>query len=151
MRFALSEDQKMLQDALVRTLADASPLERVRRFAADPADRAEDVWQALTEFGLPGLLVPEEFGGSGLGLLEAALASEALGAAVAPIAFLGAVLAPIALMRGGSPEQQAEWLPKLASGEVIASGAIAEPIAGAREGAGLTAKDGKLTGKALFV
>ena len=150
MRFALSEDQKMLQDALVRTLADSSPLERVRRFAADPADGAEDVWQAVTEFGLPGLLVPEEYGGSGLGLLEAALASEALGAAVAPIAFLGVALAPIALMRGGSPEQQAEWLPRLASGEVVASLAIAEPIAGARDGAGLMAKHGKLTGKALF-
>lgn len=151
MRFALSDDQKMLQDSLVRTLADASPLDRVRRFAADPADRAEDVAKAMTDFGLPGLLVPEAFGGSGLGLLEAALASEALGAAVAPVAFLGMALAPIALTHGGSEAQQAEWLPKLAAGEVMAALAIAEPIAGARDGAGLTAKDGKLSGRALFV
>jgi alkylation response protein AidB-like acyl-CoA dehydrogenase len=151
MRFALSEDQKMLQDSVARMLAEASPLERVRRFADDPTDRAADVWQAVAEVGLTGLLVPEAYGGLGLGLVEAALASEALGAAVAPVAFLGVALAPIALLRGGTEAQRAEWLPKLASGEVMAAVAISEPIAGARDGAGLAAKDGRLSGKALFV
>jgi alkylation response protein AidB-like acyl-CoA dehydrogenase len=151
MRFALSEDQKLLQDSLVRTLADASPLERVRRFAEDPKDRAEDVWRALCDFGLPGLAVPEAAGGLGLGLLEAALASEALGQAVAPVPLLGVVLAPLALRLGGSDAQRAEWLPKLAAGEVTAAAAISEPIAGARDGAGVVATDGRLSGKALFV
>ncbi|MDB5417803.1 MAG: acyl-CoA dehydrogenase [Phenylobacterium sp.] len=151
MRFALSEEQRMLQDSLARTLAEASSLERVRRFAGDPKDKGADIWQAMAEFGLAGIVVPEAFGGLGLGLLEAALASEALGAAVAPVAFMGVVLAPIALMRGGSEAQRAEWLPKLASGEVMAAAAISEPIAGPRDGAGVTAADGKLNGKALFV
>jgi alkylation response protein AidB-like acyl-CoA dehydrogenase len=151
MRFALSDDQKMLQDSLAKALLEVSPLERVRRFADDPDDKAADVWRALAEFGLPGIVVPEEHGGLGLSLLEAALTSEALGAAVAPVAFLAAVLAPIALMRAGSEAQRAEWLPKLASGEVMAAVAISEPIAGLRDGAGVTAKDGRLTGKALFV
>lgn len=151
MRFALSEEQRMLQDSLVRTLAEATPLERVRRFAGDPKDKGADIWRAMAEFGLAGIVVPEAFGGLGLGLFEAALASEALGAAVAPVAFMGVVLAPIALMRGGTEAQRAEWLPKLASGEVMAVAAISEPIAGARDGAGVTAADGKLNGKALFV
>ncbi|MDB5493336.1 MAG: acyl-CoA dehydrogenase [Phenylobacterium sp.] len=151
MRFALSQEQRMLQDSLARTLAEASSLERVRRFAGDPKDKGADIWQAMAEFGLAGIVVPEAFGGLGLGLLEAALASEALGAAVAPVAFMGVVLAPIALMRGGSEAQRAEWLPKLASGEVMAAAAISEPIAGPRDGAGVTAADGKLNGKALFV
>src|ERR1044072_1616795 len=99
MRFALSEDQTLLQDSLRKALGDLSPLERVRKFAGDPADKADDVWRGLAEFGLPGVAVPEEFGGQGLGLLEAALASEALGAVVAPVAFLGSVLAPLALAR----------------------------------------------------
>ncbi|THD78515.1 MAG: acyl-CoA dehydrogenase [Phenylobacterium sp.] len=151
MRFALSEDQKMLQDSLAKALAEASPLDRVRKFAADPKDKAADIWQALVEFGLPGIVVPEEFGGLGLSLLEAALASEALGAAVAPVAFMGVVLGPLALSLGGSEAQKAEWLPKLASGEVVAAACISEQIAGARDGAGVTAADGRLTGKALFV
>jgi len=151
MDFALSSDQKMLQDSLVRTLADASSLDRVRKFADDLADGAGDVWQALADFGLPGIAVPAEFGGLGLSLLDAALASEALGAAVAPVPLVGVVLAPLALVAGGTDAQRSEWLPKLASGEVLAAAAISEAVAGARDGAGVTANGGKLTGKAMFV
>lgn len=151
MRFALSEDQTLLQDSLTKALADLSPLERVRRFADSGEETAPDIWAGLSELGLPGLLVPEEHGGLGLGLLEAALAAEALGRVVAPTPFLGsAVLAPLALRLGGSDEQKRAWLPKLAAGEATAGVAISEPIAGARDGAGVTAEGGKLTGKALF-
>lgn len=151
MRFALSEDQVLLQDSLRKALEQLSPLERVRRFADQDEASAPDIWAGLTELGLPGLLVPEEHGGMGLGLLEAALAAEALGRAVAPTPFLGsAVLAPLALSLAGTPEQQARWLPKLAAGEATAGIAIAEPIAGARDGAGVTAEGGRLTGKSLF-
>jgi len=151
MDFSLTQDQRMMQESLARTLAEASPLERVRRFAGELTDKGADVWQALADFGLAGMVVPEEHGGLGLTMLDAALASEALGQAVAPVPFMGVVLAPIALIRGGSPEQQAEWLPKLASGEVMAAAAISEPVAGARDGAGVSAANGKLNGKALFV
>jgi alkylation response protein AidB-like acyl-CoA dehydrogenase len=151
MDFSLTPDQKMMQESLVRTLADASSLDRVRKFASDLTDKGGDVWKALADFGLAGIVIPEEHGGLGLTLLDAALASEALGAAVAPVPFMGVVLGPLALLRGGSAAQQADWLPKLASGEVMAAAAISEPIAGARDGAGVTAKGGKLSGKALFV
>jgi alkylation response protein AidB-like acyl-CoA dehydrogenase len=151
MRFALSEDQTLLQDSLNRALGDLSPLERVRKFADGGEETAPDIWAGLSELGLPGLLVPEEHGGLGLGLLEAALAAEALGRVVAPTPFLGsAVLAPLALKLAGTDEQRRAWLPKLAAGEVTAGVAISEPIAGARDGAGVTAKDGKLNGKAMF-
>nr|QQZ51923.1 acyl-CoA dehydrogenase family protein [Phenylobacterium glaciei] len=53
-----------------------------------------DVWAALTDFGLPGIVISEEYGGLGLTLLDAALMSEALGRAVAPVPFMGTVLAP---------------------------------------------------------
>ena len=151
MRFALSEDQVLLQDSLRRALGELSPLERVRRFADEDEASAPDIWAGLTELGLPGLLIPEEHGGLGLGLLEAALAAEALGRAVAPTPFLGsAVLAPLALTLAGTAEQQTRWLPKLAAGEVTAGVAIAEPIAGARDGAGVSAQGGRLSGKSLF-
>lgn len=151
MDFSLTQDQRMMQDSLVRTLADASSLDRVRKFAGDLSDKGGDVWQAMAEFGLAGIAIPEEHGGLGLSLLDAALASEALGQAVAPVPFMGVVLGPLALLRGGSAAQQAEWLPKLASGEVVAAAAISEPIVGARDGAGVIAKGGKLSGKAFFV
>ena len=151
MRFALSEDQTLLQDSLNKALADLSPLERVRKFADGGEETAPDIWAGLSELGLPGLIIAEEYGGLGLGLVEAMLATEALGRAVAPTPFLGsAVLAPLALQLAGSAEQKALWLPKLAAGEATAGVAISEPIAGAREGAGVTASAGRLTGQALF-
>jgi alkylation response protein AidB-like acyl-CoA dehydrogenase len=151
MDFSLTPDQRMMQESLARTLVEASSLDRVRKFAGDLTDQGGDIWRAVTDFGLAGIVAPQEAGGLGLTLLDAALASEALGRAVAPVPFMGVVLGPIALMRGGSPAQQAEWLPKLAAGEVLAAAAISEPIAGVRDGAGVTAAGGKLTGKALFV
>ena len=151
MEFGLSEDQRMLQDSLNGTLERVSPLGRVRKAAEGGEAIADDVWSALVELGVPGMIVPEEQGGLGLTLLDAALVSEMLGRHVAPVPFVAsAVMAPLALMRAGSPAQQETWLPRLASGEVIASVAIAEKVSGAREDAGVTASGGKLNGKAYF-
>ena len=151
MRFALSEDQTLLQDSLNRALANLSPLDRVRRFADDNQATAPDVWAGLSDLGLPGIMVAEEHGGLGLGLVEAMLAAEALGRVVAPTPFLGsAVLAPLALQLAGTAGQKARWLPKLAAGEATAGVAISEAVAGARDGAGVTADNGRLTGRALF-
>ncbi len=152
MEFALSDEQVMLQDAIARTLDRVCPLERVRQAAADGESRAADVWAALAELGVPGLMIPEEHGGAGLTLLDAALAAEMLGRSVAPVPFVAsAVMAPLALMGSGSPAQQALWLPRLASGEAICGVAVAEQASGARDGAGLAAAGGRLNGKALFV
>ncbi|MDF2901996.1 MAG: acyl-CoA dehydrogenase [Phenylobacterium sp.] len=152
MDFSITPDQRLMQDSLIRTLAGVSPLERVRSFAGDAGDKGADIHAALADFGLTGVVIPEEFGGLGLRLLDAALAAEALGRTVTPAPFLGAyVLAPLALRVAGSKAQQAEWLPKIASGEIIAGVAIAEQVAGARDRAGVAASGGKLTGTALFV
>ncbi|WP_312160565.1 acyl-CoA dehydrogenase family protein [Phenylobacterium sp.] len=151
MDFSITADQRLMQESLARTLEAAAGLDRVRRFAADRDDAGADIWAALADFGLPGVVIPEEHGGLGLGLLDAALAAEALGRAVAPAPFLGAVAASIALTRGGTPEQQARWLPKIAAGDVVVGLALAEAVAGARDGMGVTAAGGRLSGGALFV
>lgn len=150
MEFALSSDQKMMQESVNRTLNRLCPLDRARK-AAEANEIAEDVWQALVDLGIPGLLIPERWGGVGLKLLDAALVSEALGRHVAPVPFIAScVMAPLALLCAGNPAQQDKWLPKLASGEVTASVAISEQVAGARENAGVTAQNGRLNGKVMF-
>ncbi|MDO8837322.1 MAG: acyl-CoA dehydrogenase family protein [Parvibaculum sp.] len=152
MEFGLSEDQKLLQESIGRTLEKVSPLERVRKAAEAHEACAGDVRAALTELGVAGMLVAEEHGGMGMTLLDAALASEMLGRHVAPVPFVAtAVMAPIALAGAGSKAQQAAWLPKLASGEAVAGVAVSERAAGAREGAGVIASGAKLDGTALFV
>lgn len=152
MEFALSEDQKLWQASLAGTLTRVAPLGRVRAFAADLDDEACEVWAALADLGVSGLLIPEIYGGLGLSLLEAALAAEALGAHVTPSPFLGAaVLAPLAILGSGNDAQKARWLPRLASGEIVAGAAISEGVSGSREGARVVADRGRLDGKSLFV
>jgi len=151
MEFGLTTDQKMMQDSINRTLERVSPLERVRK-SAGHEPYASDVLKALAALGVPGILIPEEFGGLGLSLLDAALAAESLGRHVAPVPFVASsVMAPIAIIGAGSDAQRKKYLPKLASGEMIAAVAISEQASGAREKAGVTAKNGKLSGKAMFV
>ena len=151
MEFALSEQQKMMQDSIDGALARVCPLDRVRKAADSGEAHADDVWRTLADLGIPGVLVAEEHGGLGLGMLEAALIAEILGRHVAPVPFVAtAVMAPLALMAAGTPAQQKRLLPKLASGEMKAAVAVSEHASGARENAGVTASNGKLSGKALF-
>ena len=151
MDFALSPDQRLMQDSLTGVLARAAPLARVRSFAGSGEPVAGDVWAELTALGVPGMLIAEEHGGLGLKLLDMALAAEAIGSCVAPSPFLGsAVLAPLALALAGSPAQQAAWLPKLAAGEITAGAVLHEAVAGARDAPGVEASDGKLTGASMF-
>ena len=152
MEFALTEDQKMMQESIGRTLERVCPLERVRKSVDAAETYAADVLKALVELGVPGILAPEEFGGLGLTMLDAALAQEMLGRNVAPIPFTGtAVMAPLALIGSGSEPQKKEWLPKLASGRKIAGVAISEQASGAREKTQIAAKNGRLDGRSLFV
>jgi alkylation response protein AidB-like acyl-CoA dehydrogenase len=151
MEFGLTDDQKMMQESVNRTLERVSPLERVRK-AAGKEGYAPDVLKAVAELGVTGILIPEEFGGLGLKLLDAALAAEMLGKHVAPVPFVASsVMAPLALLGAGSEAQKKTYLPGLATGEKIAGVAVSEQSSGARDKAGITAKAGKLSGKALFV
>jgi alkylation response protein AidB-like acyl-CoA dehydrogenase len=151
MDFGLSSEQEMLQDAVARYLGDHGALARTRAFAANKEARAADVIAGLADLGVSGLIVPEAHGGSGLSLLDAALVAEQLGRHVTPAPYVASsVIAPLALMRAGSAEQQAAWLPRIATGDVVVGAAISE-LAGARDDAGVSASGGRLSGKALFV
>ena len=151
MEFGLSEEQIALQDSVNRFLNEQVPLDRVRQFADDEDDTGREIWDGLAELGVPALLIPEEYGGVGLKALDAAIVAESLGAHVTPAPFLStAVLAPKALLLGGTEEQQAQYLPKIADGTLTFGAALSE-VPGARRDAGVTARDGKLSGKALFV
>jgi alkylation response protein AidB-like acyl-CoA dehydrogenase len=77
--------------------------------------------------GFSGLLVPENFGGSGLGCVEAGVVMEEIGRTLMPSPFLStAVLAASALSRGGSEAQKSAHLPKIADGSLLAALAIDE-------------------------
>ncbi len=147
MDFGLSEDQLLLEKTVRDFLADRVPIERVRelRDADCPNDRG--IWGELAELGVAGILVPEARGGSGLGLLDAALVAQALGHASTPSPYLGtAVMAPVALAAVDGSEA---WLGGIAGGELVFGVAATETFS-IREGAGVVLRDGALHGKAMM-
>jgi len=151
MRFGLSEDQKMLGDMLNKYLESNLDLEGVREFAANANHHSPGIWNALIEQGALGILVPEEFGGSGLGMLHAEVVSETLGRHIVPVSYLGhAVLAPLAILHAGSAQQKERLLPEIAEGHVIYGVALTDVVIN-RENTQLSIKDGKVTGDSTFL
>lgn len=128
MRFELSEDQRLIGQSLRDYLVDAMPLDKVRSIAANRSGFDRALWDGLCSLGVPGLMVGEEFGGSGLGMLDAAVVAEVLGNGAAPTPFVATnVMAPLAISAAGSKEQQERWLPGIAKGEMriaVACGAL---------------------------
>jgi len=119
MEFALSEEQRLFADSLRDLLADRVTIEALRRHAEVGTGFDAVLWDALVELGLPGLLIPERFGGAGLGILDAAVSAEVLGGAAAFVPFTGSlVMATLAFIHGATEAQQDEWLPRVAAGEV---------------------------------
>ena len=119
MEFALSEEQRLFADSLRGLLADRVTIDALRRHSDVGNGFDTALWDSLVELGLPGLLVPERFGGAGLGVLDAAVAAEVLGGAAAFAPFAGSiVMATLAFVHGATEDMQQEWLPRIATGDV---------------------------------
>ena len=129
MALVLTEEQSMLRDSARGLISDKAPVSHLRqlRDAKDATGFSRELWKEFAEMGFAGLLVPEEFGGSALGCVEAGVVMEEIGRTLMPSPFLStAVLAASALSRGGSAAQKAEHLPKISKGELIAALAVDE-------------------------
>ena len=119
-----------------------------------------DVLRQMGDLGMFGLRVPEEHGGLGLGMLASATFSEALGASTFAgfdvTVLVHTDMAGPHLINSGSPEQHAEWVPKMLSGDAIFSIGVSEPEAGS-DVAGIRSsalKDGdgwRINGRKMFI
>ena len=146
MEFGLSLEQRQFDDSLRDFLKDRLPMERLRALAEPGGGYDEGLWHGLAELGLHGLIVPERFGGAGLGVLDAAVAAEALGYAAAPVPFTGTtVMAPLAFMNSATEAQQDEYLPLVAAGEARIAVSFAG-LAGQTGAATVTLDGAALTG-----
>ncbi|MDE5458870.1 acyl-CoA dehydrogenase [Bradyrhizobium sp. CSA112] len=129
MPLVLTEEQSMLRDSARGLISDKAPVSHLRslRDSKDETGFSRDLWKAFAELGFSGLLVPENFGGSGLGYVEAGVVMEEIGRTLMPSPFLStAVLAASALARGGSDAQKSAHLPDIADGSLLAALAIDE-------------------------
>jgi alkylation response protein AidB-like acyl-CoA dehydrogenase len=136
MRFELTDDQRSIRRTAREFLEARYPSEEIRRLAFEEEQGfTDEQWRAIAELGWPALVVAEEDGGLGLGMVELAVLQEELGYALAPAPLLSTIAAALVIGAAGSPAQRAEWLPAIAEGE--RRGTVA-PVPGALEASGDT-------------
>src|SRR6266581_1195922 len=116
MALVLTEEQTLLRDSARGLISDKAPVSHLRqlRDAKDATGFSRELWATFAEMGFSGLLVPEEFGGSGLGSVEAGIVMEEIGRTLMPSPFLAtSVVAASVLSRGGNAAQKSRHLPKI--------------------------------------
>jgi alkylation response protein AidB-like acyl-CoA dehydrogenase len=128
MNLGVSAEQRELRDSVRRFLADRAPMSRVRELMETPDATDRQVWQqAGTQLGLPGIAIPERYGGAGFTVAEQAIVLEELGAALYGGPYLAsAVLAATALLAASDEAARRELLPGIASGQTVATLAFTE-------------------------
>ncbi|WP_315773729.1 MULTISPECIES: acyl-CoA dehydrogenase family protein [unclassified Bradyrhizobium] len=129
MPLLLTEEQSMLRDSARGLISDHAPVSHLRKLrdSRDETGFSKELWATFAEMGFAGLLVPEEHGGSALGAVEAGVVMEEIGRTLMLSPFLAtAVLSASALTRAGSAAQKSEYLPKIASGALLAALALDE-------------------------
>jgi alkylation response protein AidB-like acyl-CoA dehydrogenase len=128
-QFAFTEEQDQFRSAVRRFLNDKSPTTEVRRLMATAEGYDPALWRQLSEdLSLPGIHIPDQYGGAGFGMVELGIVMEEFGRALlcAPY-FSTAVLAVNAILNAGTEAQKSAFLPDIARGTRLAALAITEP------------------------
>ena len=157
MDFALSDEQELLQQSARDFLARECPTTVVRETLTTPEGYSPALHTKMAALGWTGLVIPEKFGGLGLGVLDLAVLAEELGRAAVPGPFFAtAVLGALSLAQSRATALQKHWLPRIAAGEALATLAVAEDDpcptpAGIRAKCTATRAGFRLSGTKLFV
>ncbi len=126
MNFGFSEEQELLRNSAREFLAKELPMSAVRELMDDPRGFKPEAYAKMAELGWLGLLLPEEYGGAGLTLVDEIVIAEELGRALTPSPFFASFQGALAILHGGTETQKKELLPDIAAGRKIASFAITE-------------------------
>jgi alkylation response protein AidB-like acyl-CoA dehydrogenase len=133
----LSEDQELFLDTTRKLLAAEASISAVRALESDPAGFTPGYWRRGAEVGWTSMLVPEADGGGSLsehGLLDLVLVAEEMGRLTAPGPLVPVNVVAAALGAAGTPEQKADVLPGLLSGESVAAWTGPAPVEGRVDG-----------------
>src|SRR5271167_304903 len=119
MDFDLSEEQRLLKESLDRLIGDRYAFEQRKGYAQSPEGWSRELWAQFAEFGLLGLPFEDRHGGSAAGPVETMIAMEAFGRALVLEPYLATVVLGGGFLRhGGSAEQLAALIPKIADGSL---------------------------------
>jgi alkylation response protein AidB-like acyl-CoA dehydrogenase len=128
MDFGFSEEQEMLRSSARDFLAKEAPMTYVRKMMDDEVGFTAELWKKMADLGWMGLILPEQYGGSGLDFVDLIVVLEEMGRVVLPGPFFSTVvLGGVAVLDGGSAALKDALLPKLASGELRVTLAQLEP------------------------
>jgi alkylation response protein AidB-like acyl-CoA dehydrogenase len=127
--FGFSDEQEMLRQSARGVLEKECPTTLVRRLMEDDRGFDPALWKKMAELGWMGLVLPEEYGGSALNYVDLVLVLEEMGRVVLPSPFIWTMLFAEALKRAGSDAQKSALLPKIATGDLVATLAWLEPSA----------------------
>jgi len=133
MDFLRSDEQRLIVDTAAK-VGEKYGLEYWRDLDARKAFPRE-LWQSVCSAGLAAAALPQEYGGSGLGMLELAMIIETLaasgaGSTVGQLFMNNSIVGGVSIARFGTEEMKRAYLPKLASGEMLFCMALTEPNAG---------------------
>lgn len=150
---ALTEEQTMLRDMAREWVDNESPVSAFRKMrnAGVPEGYDVEAWKKQAEMGFAGIIIPEAHGGSDFGFLSLGVVLEQLGRNVAASPLAATAAATAAILLGGSDAQKGEWLPRIASGELVAALAVDEGPVFAPETIATSVSGGKLSGTKKFV
>jgi acyl-CoA dehydrogenase len=129
MALVLTDEQSMFRDTARSFLGKNAPIAHLRelRDRRDPDGFSRPLWKEFADHGWAGILVPETYGGLGLGYIEAGIVMEELGHTLTPSPFLStSVVAVTAIAHGGSDAQKSAYLPKIAGADLIVALAVDE-------------------------
>ena len=131
MDFNLNEEQEMLRTAARDFLSKECPKSLVKEMAQDERGYTTELWQKIADLGWPGLVFPEQYGGSGGSFLDLTVLVEEMGRACLPgPLFSTVVLGGLFILNAGSEEQKQDLLNRVTQGKVILTLALTEPTAG---------------------
>ena len=129
MSMILTEEQEMLQKTAQELISERAPVAHLRalRDARDETGFSRELWKEMAELGWAGIALPEEFGGSGLGLADLGILLEECGRTLAPEPLMSTVvLGATAILLGGDEDQQRNILPGVCSGDTLLTLAFEE-------------------------
>ena len=129
MKLILTEEEQFLKDTAKNFAEERSPITHFRslRDNSDPMLWDKNIWNEMSKLGWPGIMIPEEFGGSNFGLSGICVVLQECAKTLTPSPlFASGVLGAYAINNYGTKEQKEKYLPLIASGELTTSVAVDE-------------------------
>ena len=125
MQFGLTDTQETLKKSVREFLNAECPMAVVRKLIETETAHDAGLWSKIAAQGWTGLLIPEEYGGYGMGMVEMAVVLEEMGRALLPGPFMSTtLLAGTIIARGGTAAQKKKYLPGIASGQLKSTLAV---------------------------